>query len=218
MTDFTRNYAPVNLEGTTDETVEIVLKFKDDYVGAWEINADNTLKFEQVKRLLSSKHHICFLQKQKIDEKNNRSRHKVIVHIENKKAIELSVVLWSDKIDAFTTLHSYYVSRGKEVSFFNEPVKDTLKNTCSFRIATLNEKTGTNSNAFIQLYKNIDVQNIPTVDINKEKDKEIWKTYVVALKKLVKQKVQVWKIQKIDKPVVDNLNDNSERTNLLDIY
>lgn len=218
MENFTRNYTPVNLEGTTDEAIEIVLKFKDDYAWTWERNADNTLKFEQVKHFLSSKQHTCFFQKQKIDEKNNRSRHKIIVPIKNEKAIELSVVLWSDKVDDFTTLHSYYVGKSKEVTFFNEPIKDTLKIDCSFRIATLNEKVETNSNAFVQLYKNIDAQNIPAVDINKEKDKQIWKKYVEALKELVKQKVQLWKIQKIDNPKVDRVEGSKDRANYIDIY
>jgi hypothetical protein len=60
MTDFTRNYASVNLEGTTDEVLEISLKFKDGYAITWEKNADNTLKFERVKRRLSFMPRIFF--------------------------------------------------------------------------------------------------------------------------------------------------------------
>ena len=63
MNEFTRNNVPVNLEGTTGEAVEIVLKFKDDYAETWERNSDNTLKFEQVKRLLISEQFLCFFQK-----------------------------------------------------------------------------------------------------------------------------------------------------------
>jgi superfamily I DNA and/or RNA helicase len=79
-------------------------------------------------------------------------------------------------------------------------------------------KDGTNSEAFIQLYKKIDLLNIPTVDINKEKDKQIWKTYVMALKKLVKQKEQVWKIHKISKPYTEKINTGSERATFIDIF
>lgn len=121
-------------------------------------------------------------------------------------------MLWSDNIDTFTTLHSYYVGRSKEVSFFNEPTKETLRQICSFSIVTLSEKAGNNNNAFIQLYKNIETLNIPTLDINKEKDKAIWKNYVVALKKLIKQKEQVWKILKISNPYTD------EGKNFIDIF
>ena len=220
MNEFSRNITPDNLfESVSDEATPIVLKFKGDFADTWESNTENTLKFEQVKRMLSTKQHDCFFQKQKNEEENNRSRHKIIIPLENEKAIELSARLSSSKIDDFTTLYSYYVGRSKEVSFFNEPIKDTLKQTCSFSIATLNEKAGNNNNAFVKLYKNIETLNIPTLDINKEKDKAIWKNYVVALKKLVKQKEQVWKIQKISKPYIDiDKTNNNERANFIDIY
>ena len=68
MTEFTRSFIPSNFEGISEETVEIVLKFKDDYAVTWERNADNTLKFEQVKRLLISEDNICFFQKYKKNE------------------------------------------------------------------------------------------------------------------------------------------------------
>ncbi|MDR1984872.1 MAG: AAA family ATPase, partial [Prevotellaceae bacterium] len=218
MNEFLRNIAPNNLfEGITDEPVEIVLKFKDDYATTWERNQGNTLKFEQVKRLLNSEKRISFFQKNKKNEQKNEFSHKIIVPIEDDKSIELIVAFSESKMDRFTVYYSYFVIKAKESVYINEP-KDSLKRSCSFRIISNNDKDGTNSSAFIQLYNEIDALNIPTVDINKEKDKQIWKTYVGALKELVKQKVQVWKIQKIDKPVVDNVNNSSERKNFIDIY
>ena len=211
MENFTRNYTPVNLEGTTDEAIEIVLKFKDDYAGTWERNADNTLKFEQAKRLLSAKQHTCFFQKNKRNEQKNEFSHKIIVPIENDKSIDIIVTFSESKIDKFT-YYSYFVIKAKESVYINEP-KDSLKRNCSFRIISNNDKDGTNSDAFIQLYKKIDTLNIPAVDINKEKDKQIWENYVKALKKLVKQKEQVWKIDKISKPYTEN-----ERATFIDIF
>jgi hypothetical protein len=218
MNDFQRHIAPDTMfEGVSDEVTPIVLKFKDDYAETWERNTNNTLKFEQVKRILTSEPRVCFFQKQTRDEKNNRSRHKIIVPIENEKAIELSVVLWTDKVDAFTEVFSYFVGKSKEILFFTEPNKETHRCNSSFRIVNLNTKDGTKATSFQNLYRTIETLNIPTVDINKEKDKEIWKNYVVALKKLVKQKEQVWKIQKISKPYTEKSNGN-ERATFIDVF
>lgn len=101
--------------------------------------------------------------------------------------------------------------KAKECIYINEP-KESIKRNCSIRIIRNLAKDGTNSNAFTQLYREIDSLNIPVIDINKEKDKAIWKNYVVALKKLVKQKEQVWKILKISNPYIN------EGKNFIDIY
>jgi hypothetical protein len=220
MNEFSRNIAPDNLfEGVSEEVIPIVLKFKENY-------ADNTLKFEQVKRFLTSKPHICFFQKQKSFDKTNCfgkqesvPQHKIIVPIEDEKAIELSVSLWKDRTNAMfnNEVYSYSVRKYKEIALLVEPTKDTHKSSCSFNLANQSDKTGTNSPSFQNLCITIEGLNVPTLDINKEKDKAIWKNYVTALKKLVKQKEQVWKIQKIDKPYTEKIN-NNERANFIDIY
>ena len=187
-------------EKMSKEIVHIVLKFKDGFENTWERNVNNLLKFEQMKKILTSNNHTCYFQKQKNDANNNRSRHKIIIPIENEKAIELSVGLWCDKIDAFTEVFSYLVSKGKEISFLTEPIKDTFMCACSFQVVNLMEKQGIKPQLFQNLYETIEKLNIPIADINKEKDQRIWKNYVLALKKLVKQKEQVWKINNISKP------------------
>ena len=226
MTEFTRSFTPSNFEGISDEVVEIVLKFKDDFAGTWERNENNTLKFEQVKRILTSKPIYCFFQKQKIYEKTNRfgqvesiPNHKIIIPIGDERAIEMKVSLWKDKTNSFfnSEVYSYSVGKSKEIPFFIEPTKETHKCNCSFRIVKQTDKDGTQSALFQNLCLTIENLNIPTVDINKEKDKEIWKNYVVALKKLVKQKEQVWKIQKISKPYTEKSN-NNERATFIDIF
>ncbi len=211
MREFARNYAPVNLEGTIGEVVEIVLKFKDDYVATWERNTDNILKFDQIKRILSSKEQTCFFQKNKKNEAKGEFSHKITIPINNEKSIELIVVFSESRVDKFTSYYSYFVIKAKESIYINEP-KESIKRNCSIRIISNHAKDGTNSSAFTQLYKEIDALNIPTVDINKEKDKAIWKNYVLALKKLVKQKEQVWKILKISKPYTD------EGKNFIDVF
>jgi superfamily I DNA and/or RNA helicase len=227
MNDFQRNIASDTMfEGVSDEVTPIVLKFKDDYAGTWKRNTNNTLKFEQVKRILTSEPRVCFFQKQKSFDKTNKfgeresvPQHKIIVPIGEEKAIEFGVSLWKDRTNAMfnNEVYSYSVRKCKEIALWIEPTKDTHKSNCSFTIANQSDKTGTNSTAFQNLCITIEELNIPTVDINKEKDKEIWKNYVVALKKLVKQKEQVWKIQKISKPYTEKTNGN-ERATFIDFF
>ena len=214
MSDFERTYTPIDFSESDDSPIEIVLKFKDDFEGTWERNENNTLRFREMKMFLSQPR-TCYFQKQQPDEKKNRSRHKIFVPIENEKAIEMSVVLWQDKIDDFTTLNSYFAGKAKEIVFI-PPLKDVYQRECLFRVVSVNYKDGTNSDNFTQLYKHVDALNIPTVDINKERDKQIWDNYVKALKKLVKQKETVWKIQKVSQPYTDN-SGNGERYSYVDI-
>ena len=215
MEDFNRTYTPIDFGENDNSPIEIVLKFKDDFEGTWERNENNTLRFGQVKHLLAQSR-ICYFQKQKSDERNNRSRHKIYVPIDDEKAIELSVVLWQDKIDDFTILNSYFAGKSKEIVFVQPPQKDVYKANCFFRISPSNHKDGTSSQSFIELYKRVESLNIPTIDINKEKDRKIWDNYVNALKKLVKQKENVWKIQKVCQAYTEN-NSGGERVTYVDI-
>ncbi len=219
MAEFNRRPETNNIfEGTSDEVIEIVLKVKDDFNDRYNRNSENKLRAEQVRELLSSENRICFFQKQKVDDQNNRSRHKIIIPIGNERAIETIVGLWTDKIDTFTELYSYRVAKLKEISYFNEPTKSTTKRNCIFRFADIDKKDGTSANNFKELYTTVEASEIPLVDINKEKDRQIWAKYVVALKKLVKQKEQVWKIQNIKMPYAETRQGEAERANYIDIF
>lgn len=218
MADFTRRPEAGNIfEGTSDEAIEVTLRFKDDFESKYNRNPENKLRGEQVVQLLSSESRICFFQKQKADDLNNQSRHKIIIPIGNERAIETIVGLWVDKIDTFTELYSYRISKFKEASFFNEPTKNTVRRNCKFHFVSLEQKTGTNSDNFKELFKSVESLQIPVVDINKEKDKKIWHNYVVALKKLIKQKELVWKIQNISQPYYENRGEDAERNKYIDI-
>lgn len=214
MRHFNRIYTPIDFGENDNSPIEIVLKYKDDFEGTWERNDNNTLRFGQVKQLLAQSR-ICYFQKQKSDERNNRPRHKIYVPIDDEKAIELSVSL-SEVRDSFPKLYFYFAGKSKEIVFIQPPKKDVYSTNCRFRISPLNQKDGTNSQSFIELCKTIESLNIPTIDINKEKDRKIWDNYVNALKKLVKQKENVWKIQKVSQAYTEN-NNVGERATYVDI-
>lgn len=219
MAEFNRRPETNNIfERTSDEVIEVVLKVKDDFNDRYNRNPENKLRAEQVRELLISENRVCYFQKQKADNINNRSRHKIIVPVGNERAVEFVASLWTDKIDTFTELYSYRVAKFKEVGFFNEPTKNTTIRNCKFRFADINQKDGTNANSFKELYSAVESSEIPLVDINKEKDRQIWEKYVVALKKLVKQKEQVWKIQNIKMPYAEARQGEAERANYIDIF
>lgn len=219
MSEFNRRPETNNIfEGTSDEVIEVVLKVKDDFNDRYNRNPENKLRAEQVRELLLSENRICYFQKQKADDKNNRSRHKIIIPVGNERALEFVASLWTDKIDTFTELYSYRVAKFKEVGFFNEPTKNTTIRNCKFKFTEIEKKDGTNANSFKELYSAVESSEIPLVDINKEKDRQIWEKYVVALKKLVKQKEQVWKIQNIKMPYAEARQGEAERANYIDIY
>lgn len=214
MEEFSRTYTQIDFGEVDNSPLEIVLKFKDDFEGTWERNDNNTLRFGQVKQLLAQSR-ICYFQKQKPDERNNRPRHKIYIPIDDEKAIELSVSL-SEVKDSFPTLYFYFAGKSKEIVFIQPPKKDVYSANCRFHISSLNHKDGTNSYRFIELCKSVESLNIPTIDINKEKDRKIWDNYVNALKKLVKQKENVWKIQKVSQAYTEN-NNGGERATYVDI-
>lgn len=219
MAEFNRRPETKSLfEGTSDEVIEVVLKVKDDFNDRYNRNPENKLRAEQVRELLLNENRVCYFQKQKADDKNNRSRHKIIIPIGNERAIETIVGLSVAKIDTFTELYSYFIYKIKEVSFFNEPTKNTTQRNCLFRFADVDQKDGTSANNFKELYKAVEASEIPLVDINKDKDRQIWEKYVVALKKLVKQKEQVWKIQNIKMPYAETRQGETERANYIDIF
>lgn len=207
-----------NFEDNLEEIIEITLKIKDDFDSTYNRHSENQYRFDQVKKMLSSENRICFFQKKKNEFNNQNAAHKIIIPLGKERAIEATIIFWTDKLDVFTDLYSYRVKSFKEVSFFNEPTKHTLKSNCIFKFTEIEQKSGSNKESFKELFKSIESLEIPTLDINKEKDKQIWHSYVVAIKKLVKQKEQVWKIQNISKPYSDKSDNNSERSNFIDVY
>lgn len=219
MAEFNRRPETKSLfEGTSDEVIEVVLKVKDDFNDRYNRNPENKLIAEQLRELLLNENRVCYFQKQKAVDHNNRSRHKIIVPVGNERAVEFIASLWTDKIDTFTELYSYRVAKFKEIGFFNEPAKNTTQRNCLFRFVEIDKKDGTSSNNFKELYKTVEASEIPLVDINKDKDRQIWEKYVVALKKLVKQKEQVWKIQNIKMPYAETRQGETERANYIDIF
>ena len=198
--------------------IDLTLRFSDDYEGTFNRNANNQNNFSQIRSIICDGVVTCYFQKYKADEKSGESRHKIIIPIGQERAIEAIVKLWEHKIDTFNRRYSYRVNKFKEANFFNEPQKDTVKQKCRVKFTDVNERIDAPDEAFQKLYQTINNYPIPQVDLNKEKDKAIWEKYVTALKKLVKQKEQVWKISSINRPYAVTKDDGTGRATFIDIF
>ena len=220
MVDFNRTYAPIDFGKLDNSPLEIVLKFKDDFEGTWERNENNTMGFRKMKQLLE-KTRTCYFQKIKAYERidqyginHTNSVHKILIPLEEEKAIELQCSINEEPLNQFDKAYSYFVKRAKEVVFIVAPQKDVEQCECVFSFYS-NECKGVGKQ-FTDFYQKVDALSIPTADLNKEKDKQIWENYVKALKKLVKQKENVWKIQKVGRSYTDS-NVSGERADYIDI-
>ena len=220
MSEFERQYQPIDFSETDDSPIEIVLKFKDDFEGTWERNENNTLRFSEMKRLLTESR-TCYFQKIKTYErtdnygiKHNNSVHKILIPIEEDKAIEFQCSINEEPINQFDKLYSYFVKKGKENVFIVAPNKDVESRECAFSLYSKDNRG--KGRQFTDFYQKVDALHIPTIDLNKEKDRKIWDNYVNALKKLVKQKEIVWKIKTITNPYTDK-NGSRDNSSYVDI-
>lgn len=214
--DFSQGFTPVDFDVRKSAPVELYLRFHDDIADRWDSNANNTLRFLELKSILTSGPKICYFQKAKADK--NRSHHSIFIQLNSEKAVVFRASLGQLRVDDFTTLYSYSISKQKEVPFIKCPDNEVYSAECNIHIVTHSQKEGSTSNDFQHLYRQVESLNLPTLELNKEKDKTIWKSYVTALKKLVKEKEQVWKIKKISKPYQEDSYLEGERPSYIDIY
>lgn len=197
------------------EIVQVYLKINDDFFEKYKGNQYNTLSPEMLRDMLASPQK-CYFQKYSPNEKG--SRHRIIVPFSAERAIEIVVFLNSVKIDDFTQKYFYKVQKIKEISFFNHPKNDTVEQLVFFTLIAYSDKDGSEKKDFQDLYKSVEKNSIPQVDVQKEKDIAIWTKYVVALKKLVKEKEQLWKITDVSKPYYISRQDSDERESFIDIF
>ncbi len=215
--DFSRNFMPVSFETSGTSKVDMYLRIADVAADRWDNNAQNSFRFAAVKSLLESKSHVCYFQKAKPDNRTGKSHHTIFIQLDDEHAVVFKVSLWGDRVDDFNTAFSYMVHKSKEVPFIKVPENEVYSAECSIHFIQASIRGGSTLQDFQQLYKKVEALNLPAVELNKEKDKTIWKSYVSALKKLVKEKEQVWKIKKISKPYQEDYV-GGERPSYIDIY
>ena len=197
-----------------NENSRIVLRYNSDWESRYNNNSENSINFYQLKEILS-KENTCYWQKNKVESRTNRNTgkattnvsHKIIIPINDEKAIWIIGSLSMRKINQFDSEFAYFIVKIKEISFLKPPSNNTIIKNSSFKLLDLNEEGKTShNNDFKEIYNEIEKLDIPTKDINKDADKQIWDNYVVALKRLVKKREQVWKIKNISPPYFEKKN------------
>lgn len=193
---------------------EIFLKINDNFFEKYKNNQYNTLSLIALKNVLNAPR-TCYFQKYPRTEKG--SRHRILIPFSAERALELIVFLASEKIDDFTQKYFYRVQNAKEISMINPPKNDTVVSFVVFHLLAFSDKNGSDKMEFKNLYKSIEENQIPQADVQKEKDIAIWNRYVLALKKLVKEKEQIWRVIDVSKPYYLNRQDSDEREGFIDI-
>jgi DNA polymerase III delta prime subunit len=136
--------------------------------------------------------------------------HKIIIPLDNENSVEVIAGLASDKF-------SYWV---KEIRIaVNSSSKYSLERHCAFYIISPEEDYPdyTAIPSFKSHFEEVNKLPVPAKDVNKENDRKVWNYYVNALRKIVKQKEQAWKIKKVSKPYIEK-DPKGERKSYLDVF
>ena len=105
--DFSKGFTPVDFDVRKSAPVELYLRFHDDIADRWDSNANNTLRFLELKSILTSGPKICYFQKAKADR--NRSHHSIFIQLNSENAVVFRASLGQLRVDDFTTLYSYFI-------------------------------------------------------------------------------------------------------------
>ena len=195
------------------ETCNICLKFHDKAIDIWNNNQTSPFKFDRLQELLKSGvRSNCYFQK--LASNNDSPRCTMFVILAKDCCIELRLTL-NVKQSGFKQFYCFFVPRVRVVAL--PPRMDYVKANCSFNIID-NKDNGVIPNANIyKLMEEVEKLPFPRADVNQERDKAIWNKYVEALRKLVYQKEQIWRVKSMSEMPYYSKELANEDDSLLDI-
>ena len=169
MGEFSRTDTSIDFSENHHSPLEIVLKFKDDFEGTWERNDNNTLRFREMMQLLSEPR-TCYFQKIKTYERtdnygitHNNSVHKILIPVEEDKAIELLDdlalnILYEEKngnADPFWEKSAADYFTGLALGLFEDATEDQINlNSLNLMSNLGEERFGGPNNNYIKEYFN----------------------------------------------------------------
>jgi superfamily I DNA and/or RNA helicase len=221
MTDPTTEFRTLKDSEVLDLTIRIK---EDEFPASFDRNNPDGLSFLDIKNHLNDQTKLCFFQRQKEYERTNKdtgrkykySNYKLIIPFDAETAFEILVSIYPNDQYSFKLNN---ISHLRVVPFFHAPRRAFEQSTCKLKIRGLTDYAGfIPSEQFKKLIERLDKLNLPVVDVNKDVDKKIWHDYVAALKKLIKQKEQVWKIKRITAPYLSAKVGQTDRETFIDIY
>lgn len=189
----------------------------------WDENDKNLISYDYFVNQIKA--HSIDVYFQKFTNNNNGApRQKIFIPIDDNMAIVLITSKCIINKDD-NTYYSLSIEKFWQLGNFYIPQTDTIAKRC--KINFVGPKKGTNNADFINLIRDIETLQIPVkigkekerqIKIDKEKDKQIWTNYVDALKKLIRQKEQIWKIQKVGKRYEQIDQFTGENVSFVDIF
>lgn len=225
MSEFVRNPAHSASFEESSEPLNVNIRIKqDDYAHYYNLSNTDGPRFNQIQEFLTSKTHLCYFQRQKEFENKNKttgrvsiiSNYKIIVPFDSERAIEMIVGVYLQDGYSFKLNKTSHI---RIVPFFGAPKKDFKQRTSNLIIRDLNDYNNfISEEKFKSFVSELNSLNLPVVDVNKEVDRRIWGDYVAALKKLIKQKEQVWKIKRVSQPYLSAKDDKTTRDTFIDVF
>lgn len=166
---------------------------------------------ESFRDLVTSGVHECLFQNREKDKKDGKTCYTVFItlpHLGEEYVVRMRLVL-NEQVVNHQSSFLFFVP---EVQFVNHlPKADALRVQCSFRDVYDDAYQRLDSTVG-QLLTEIEKLPIPKAEVNKERDKQIWDTYLRALRQIVLQKERIWKVKaiNINKSLIIILHDEAE--------
>jgi hypothetical protein len=152
---------------------------------------------EEFQQILSSDLHECLFQNQEQDKKEGKTCYTLYValtHNSEQYFVRMRLVL-NETVVYHQSRYLFFVP---EVQFVNHlPASDAIRVQCSFD-RVYGDKYKSLDADISHLLTEIEKLPVPNAEINKERDKQIWDTYLRALRQKVLQKERIWRIKDIN--------------------
>lgn len=152
---------------------------------------------ESFRDLVTCGVHECLFQNREKDKKDGKVCYTLFVtlpHCGEEYYVRMRLKL-NEQVVNHQSSYLFFVP---EVQFVNHlPKADALRVQCSFSNVYGDGYQPLDS-AVGQLLTEIDKLPIPKAEVNKERDKQIWDTYLRALRQIVLQKERIWKVRDIN--------------------
>ncbi len=177
-----------------DKVCPISLLFHPDTPKKWDMNNKNPFPFDRLIYLICNGNKVCYFQKQETD---NPEVPRCMITIILSQDLNIEIRLKPDTRSIGYKQKFYFFAAKTRIAPF-VPNKDCIRATCSINVGTTKDNSFIELQDFVmELLQKVDSLPVPKSEINLSKDKTIWYKYVEALRKLVYQREQIWKIKAI---------------------
>lgn len=206
---------PKIIEFGESRLCNICIKFHENTPKRWNENKRNPFSFEKLLNMLSSSdQRECYFQKQPAHK--DRPRCTLFVIFSPDCCVKFNMGLHVEQGQGFQQLYYFFVAKTQIVAF--PPHKDCVRATCKISSIKKDDRGIIPHPNVHELFQQIEKLSLPKADVNQERDKEIWGKYVEALRKLVYQKEQIWRVKHMsEQPYYTKDQTSGEEDTMVDV-